>query len=495
MTPQRFQRIEILYHSALEREPGERSAFLAEACQGDDALRREVESLLAQNSSSSLNRPAWEHAAGETETSTREMLAPGAHLGPYKIEELLGAGGMGEVFRATDTRLRRTVAIKILHHGKVADPEHKRRFLQEARAASALNHPNIVALYDIANDNNIDFLVMEYVPGPSLNKVIPPSGLPAPQVIDYAMQIAGALAAAHAAGIVHRDIKPANIIVAAEQRVKVLDFGLAKLEEGTHGPNDSTALTRAGMVMGTLAYMSPEQARGEQVDARTDLFSFGALLYEMATGGRAFPKTLDWTTPPADPLPPELRPIVFKLLETDRDMRCQTAAEIRADLQRLKRDTQSAVTLVPAKRWRLAVPAAVVVLGCSAAAYFYLGRAPKLTEMDTLVLADFSNGTGDPLFDDTLRQGLSVELAQSPYLNLISDQQVNRTLALMGRPKNAALTPDVAQQICERTNSAAVLEGSIAPLGSRYVLGLRAKNCVTGELLDQEQAQAERKEE
>ncbi|MDQ6699101.1 MAG: serine/threonine protein kinase, partial [Acidobacteriota bacterium] len=200
-------------------------------------------------------------------------------LGPYKIEAPIGAGGMGEVFRATDTRLHRTVAIKILPHDKVADPGRKLRFMQEARAASALNHPNIVALYDIASDNGIDYLVLEYVPGKSLDKLIAPTRLPLAEVIDYAAQIAGALAAAHAAGIVHRDIKPANVMVTAEGQVKVLDFGLAKLEERAPSLQDETRtvgpmLTEAGMVMGTIAYMSPEQARAEALDARTDLFSF-----------------------------------------------------------------------------------------------------------------------------------------------------------------------------------------------------------------------------
>ena len=434
-------------------------------------------------------------------------------LGPYKIESPIGAGGMGQVFRATDTRLHRTVAIKILPDDKVADPDRKRRFLQEARAASALNHPNIITLHDIANDAGVDYLVMEYVPGKSLDKLITPKGLPLAEVIGYAMQIASALAAAHAAGIVHRDIKPANAIVTAEGQVKVLDFGLAKLAERAPNPKGETqtmapALTESGMVMGTIAYMSPEQARAEEVDARTDLFSLGAMLYEMVTGRRAFLKPLDWATPPTDALPPELRPIVLKLLEVDRELRYQHASEIRADLQRLKRDTDSAraaasskpgATTGIAKSRKVIIPTAGAVLALFVAGYLYFQPAlhgkPKLTDKDTIVLADFTNTTGDPVFDGTLRQGLAVQLQQSPFLSLISDERIQKALPLMGQRADARLTPQLAREVCERTASAAVLDGSIANLGSQYVLGLRAKSCRTGDVLDEEQVQASKKED
>src|SRR6202521_4547157 len=287
-------------------------------------------------------------------------ILPGRRLGPYEILSAIGAGGMGEVYKARDTRLQRTVAIKILPHDKVADPERKRRFLQEARAASALNHPNIVTLHDIANDQGVDYLVMEYVSGKSLGMLITPRGLPLAEALHYAQQIASALAAAHAAGIVHRDIKPANVIVTPEGQVKILDFGLAKLEERALGPMSETrtlepALTDAGVVMGTVAYMSPEQARAEEVDARTDLFSFGAVLYQMATGRRPFRKALDWTAPPTDALRPELRRIVLKLLEVDRELRYQTAADVAADLKRLQRAVEGTG---PSRRWGMAAAGA-----------------------------------------------------------------------------------------------------------------------------------------
>jgi len=295
-------------------------------------------------------------------------LTPGQKLGPYEILALLGTGGMGQVYSAADTRLHRTVAIKVLPADKVDDGDRRRRFLQEARAASALNHPNIVTLHDIASDNDLDYLVMEFVPGKPLAALIPPEGLPLQTVVDYAVQIAGALAAAHAAGIVHRDIKPANIVVHTGGQAKVLDFGLAKLQE--QPPTSQTrelTMTEAGTVLGTLAYMSPEQARAETVDHRSDLFSFGVVLYEMASGRRPFAKPLDWTTPSLTPVPPALRRIVSKLLQTDPDLRPQGAAEVIADL------TQLQTRNVGGKRlWWLAAGSLVLALSIAAIAPRFL---------------------------------------------------------------------------------------------------------------------------
>ncbi|MGI8424479.1 MAG: protein kinase domain-containing protein [Chloroflexota bacterium] len=295
----------------------------------------------------------------------------GRRLGAYQLDALLGRGGMGEVYRARDTRLGREVAIKVLARDQVADPERKRRFLQEARAVSALNHPNIVTLHDIASDDGVDFLVLEYVLGRPLHDVIPPGGLPLVDVLAYATDIAGALAAAHAAGILHRDIKPANVMVTPDGHVKVLDFGLAKLTEPAPASPDSQtrvvepALTQAGVVMGTVAYMPPEQARGEAVDARTDLFSLGAVLYEMATGTRAFPTAFDWKPPSPAGITSELQRIVFKLLESDVDRRYQTAADVAADLKRLQRATEASHVSRP--RWLAPVAALVIVAALAVA--------------------------------------------------------------------------------------------------------------------------------
>jgi eukaryotic-like serine/threonine-protein kinase len=369
MNSDRWRQVEELYQAA--RDPHKRASVLATA---DPELRSEVEALLAQ----------------EDGGATQTIFGAGAQLGPYKIDAPIGAGGMGEVFRATDTRLHRTVAIKVLPHDKVADPERKRRFLQEARAASALNHPNIVTLYDIASDAGMDYLVMEYVPGKSLDKLITLKGLPLAEAINYAVQIASALAAAHAAGIVHRDIKPANIIVTAESQIKVLDFGLAKLIESEAA---GEALTEAGIVMGTVAYMSPEQARAEEVDARTDLFSFGAVLYELVTGRRAFSKKLDWATPPTDALQPALRPIVRKLLEVDRELRYQTAADVAVDLKRLQRTLEGART---SRRWWLASAAALVALAIAAAAVIYLRPSRPVGRDQWIRLTNFPDSVSQP---------------------------------------------------------------------------------------------------
>jgi serine/threonine protein kinase len=411
---ERSQQIEQLYHAARERNPDERAAFLEQACSGDDALRREVESLLAEDSrvQSFLEAPAAElmqtmsregpgqrlRGAEPPETDA-DVTATGTsmtQLGPYKIDARIGQGGMGEVFRAHDTRLRRTVAIKVLPRDKMADPERRRRFLQEARAASALNHPNIVTLYDIASESGIDYLVMEYVPGQSLEKRIA-GGLPMAEVLGYSTQIASALAAAHSAGIIHRDIKPSNVIVTPESQVKILDFGLAKLEEPAPGLESKMraaeqTLTETGVVLGTLDYMSPEQARAEGVDARTDLFSFGAVLYEMATGRRAFPRALDWTTPPMERLEPELGRIVLKLLQVDRELRYQTAADVAADLKRFQRGAEGRP---PSRRWRVAV-AALVTLAIAVAAVLYLRPHIPASREQWVQLTNFPDSVSQP---------------------------------------------------------------------------------------------------
>jgi Tol biopolymer transport system component len=398
MPPERWQQIDALYNAALVQPPDERRRFLEEACKGDLELQREVESLLKQEGSL-LDKPAWEAAPSLDKKETRPSLTPGDQIGPYRIDALLGAGGMGEVFRATDTRLHRTVAIKVLA-GDMATGPGRARFIQEARAASALNHPNIVTVHDIANSNGIDCLVMEYIPGTPLNRLIPPAGLPLAEAVDYATQITAALSAAHAAGIVHRDIKPANLIV-TEGRVKVLDFGLAKLEDRPIVPTDETAETRTidptltgpGVIMGTLVYMSPEQARGIPVDSRSDLFSFGAVWYEMVTGRRAFLKPLDWTTPPATSLPPDLRRIILKLLEVDRELRYQSAADVLHDLRQVQDRLQGKRT---ARRWWMIAAAAIAGLILTVAATLYL-RPHRPADRDQWVrLTNFPDSVSQP---------------------------------------------------------------------------------------------------
>jgi hypothetical protein len=348
MSPERWQEVEALYHAALEQKPEGRGAFVREASGDDTELLSEVESLLAQASSPGLlNRPAWE-AAGEL-LETRTMLGPGAQLGAYRIEGLLGAGGMGEVYRARDTRLGRDVALKVLRRESAGDSERQRRFEHEARAAAALNHPNIVAVYDVGESDGIRFIVSELVAGESLLALLKRGPLAPARAVEIAAQIAEGLSAAHAAGIVHRDLKPGNIMIVPADlgqpgRVKILDFGLA--EHVIRGPDDATctALTRAGVVVGTVAYMSPEQARGVAVDARSDLWSLGVVLYEMLTGRLPFAGagTVDILAgiierePAVFAGPRELQRIVFKALAKDRERRYASARDLLADLRALR---------------------------------------------------------------------------------------------------------------------------------------------------------------
>jgi eukaryotic-like serine/threonine-protein kinase len=450
----------------------------------------------------------------------------GQTISHYRIVEKLGGGGMGVVYKAEDTRLDRFVALKFLPEGVAQDRQVLERFRREAKAASALNHPNICTIYDIGEENGQAFIVMEYLDGVTLKYRIAGRPLPLEQVLELGIQIADALGAAHAEGIIHRDIKPANIFLTKRGHVKVLDFGLAKLTAVKEGIGVSamptattdTLLTRPGTAVGTITYMSPEQARAEELDARTDLFSFGAVLYEMATGRMAFPGNtvaivhdaiLNRTpVPPArvnPELPPKLEEIITKALEKECKLRYQNASDICTDLQRLKRDRESARSSVATSaaattgpsvrghvghRWKGLLSALLTVVVLAVGGYFYIHRAPVLTVKDTIVLADFANTTGDGVFDGTLRQGLAVQLEQSPFLSLVSEEHIQQTLRLMGRPPDARLTPQIARELCQRTQSAAVLDGAIAQIGTRYSLVLKAINCETGESLASTEAQA-----
>jgi eukaryotic-like serine/threonine-protein kinase len=459
MTPERLRQIEELYHAAREASGDERAALLART---DPELRREVESLLAQHAGGDLpERPTIQSASELAEHSTVAAFTPGTRLGPYRIEGKLGEGGMGEVFRAVDTRLGRAVAIKTTHE------QFSARFEREARAISALNHPNVCALYDVGPN----YLVMELVEGETLAARLKKGPLPPETALLYGSQISAALEEAHGKAIVHRDLKPGNIML-AKSGVKVLDFGLARSGQ------DET-ITATHMIVGTPAYMAPEQREGKPTDARTDIYAFGRVLYEMLTGVRAGPQR---KTIPSR----KLERIVTRCLEEDPERRWQSAAEVQRQL--------AAVTPVT-RRTYVAAGAAALLLLAAAAGYFSLHRAPKLMAKDTMVLADFENRTGDAVFDQTLRQGLEVQLEQSPFLTLVSEQRIRRVLGLMNRPAEARLTPEIAREVCERTGSAAVLEGSIASLGNQYVLSLRARDCRTGDILADEQVQAGRKEE
>jgi eukaryotic-like serine/threonine-protein kinase len=485
----------------------------------------------------------------------------GETVGHYRVQTELGRGGMGVVFRAEDLKLGREVALKFLADSFSGDLTVHDRFLREARAAAALSHPNICTIYEINDSGGRPFIAMELLEGQTLQARLASGPLPQGELLDLAIQITDALAAAHAKGLIHRDIKPGNIFVTADGRAKVVDFGLAKAFERSTAATDQSAVetilddeatvTRSGTTVGTVAYMSPEQARGERVDARSDIFSLGLVLYEMATGRRAFDGATTAVvfdgilnrTPPAPSsvnpgVPPELEQVISCAIEKDRGNRYQSAADLAGDLRRLRRVSDpavaavssqfvpkatgpvspgwgvtpaagvaaaphaSSVRVVPARSarlWRsrtIALAALLVVLTAAAAGTaWWLRRGRPVAEGAPVLVTDFVNRTGDADFDGTLKQALTIKLEESPYVRVMSSQKVQQLLALMARRPDEPVTASVGRDMCQRMGAGALMTGEISRLGSTYVLTLAAESCATGEEIWREQAQAARKEE
>ena len=467
-----------------------------------------------------------------------DAILPGKKISHYRIIQMLGGGGMGVVYKAEDLKLGRPVALKFLPSELASDPAAFERLQREARAASSLDHPNICSIYQLDEHEGQPFIVMQFLEGQTLREWIESaSAKPVEErltnLVELAIQISDGLEAAHRRGIIHRDIKPTNIIITTRGQAKILDFGVAKFMDPMDGgeakdtaahqasgdaPHDGDPhLTRTGASLGTPSYLSPEQIRREKIDARTDLFSFGLVLYEMATGRRAFSgstvttirdavlndapiPTRDWETS----IPTKLDHVLAKALQKDRNLRYQTAADMQSDLQDLKnslgrhedRPTPAPHAKSRARFWAVAGVTIAILAGVAIAALIRSrhARAQRLSDQDTIVLADFANSTGDAVFDDTLKQALNVSLSQSPFLNILPNSKVNQTLKQMTRPPNTPLTHDIVQEVCVRAGSKAYVAGAIGALGTEYVLGLKAVNCQSGDLLAQEQVTAAKKE-
>ena len=546
MTAERWQQIDQLLDAALELPAAERAAFLEKTCSNDSELRRKVEALLRseEEAGSFIEAPAHAFAAemlveqdystqigsSQPDSSQPRISQFGRQIQHYRILSFLGAGGMGEVWLAEDIRLGRKLALKFLHEKFASDIDRIRRFEQEGRVISSLNHPNILTIYEIGHIENTFFIVIEYIEGQTLRQRMKAGRMKLMEAIDVARQVASALNAAHAAGIIHRDIKPENIMLRPDGLVKVLDFGLAKLASGSQSGNPKSEihnpqLTEPGMVMGTASYMSPEQVRGLEADARSDLFCLGVVLYEMLAGTRPFtgatmadvmaailskePEPLpEPVSDSAMEMPLQLESIINRALRKDRDERYQTAKELLNDLDSLKQElgleghlsrrqvqTKGAVFGAIKRHKRIAVASLAALILLAAVLVFFYARKPVLTDKDTLLLADFANTTGDTVFDGALKQALAVHLEQSPYLSIFPEQQARQTLRLMNRRPDEKLTSEVAREICQRNGIKAMLGGTIAPLGSHFVLTLEATNAATGDVIARQLAQADGKEQ
>ena len=568
MNPDQWRKIRELFDAALDRSVDQRAEFLDFACAGDEEVRHRVEAMLAADQQDDLmiDRPAYKavttfHPSTFGQEDSHSF--SGEMIGDYRLINELGRGGMGTVYLAYDTRLGRQAALKLLP-SRFNSPERVRRLEREARAASALNHPHIITIYDFGQENGRDFIASEFVEGRRLRDFVGTSELTLNQIVEVAIQVASALETAHAAGIIHRDIKPENIMLRPDGYAKVLDFGLAKLTETEFGSDDPEASdgrntpvfeTRTGILLGTVNYMSPEQVRGQKLDGRSDLFSLGVVLYELITGHRPFhgetahhtmvaitdsePRPLTYHV---GGLPAHLHAIMARVLAKDRDQRHQTAHALLADLETLQteltpnvpvermkpprpratqivehttplmaqqvsvasdkgtKDTAEVAGLLLARLIRNKLIWIALAILVATGAFLYFGRGfrtdpPAITNKDTILLADFINTTGDADFDGTLKQGLTVQLAQSPYLNIFPEERARDTLKLMERSHDEKITREVGREICQRRGIKVLMVSTIARLGRNYVITLEAVNSQSGDSVAQQQTEAEGKEQ
>ncbi|HEX3143421.1 MAG TPA: protein kinase [Pyrinomonadaceae bacterium] len=566
MDSAKWRKITELFEAALERPADERAAYLETACDGDEEVRRRVEEMLAADARENLfiDRPAY-NAVGtfvpSLLTQADSQSFSGEMIGDYRLVSELGEGGMGAVYLAYDTRLGRNAALKFLP-SRFHSPERVLRLEREARAASALNHPHILTIYDFGQQNGRDFIASEFVEGRTLREHINANDLTLNQILEVAIQVASALGTAHAAGIIHRDIKPENIMLRPDGYAKVLDFGLAKLTEkeleddSDRDPRVTAGFkTRTGILLGTTSYMSPEQVRGQPLDGRSDLFSLGVVLYELISGQRPFrgetvhhtmvaitdsePTPIGHLVPRS---PARFQDIISQVLAKDPDERYQTAGELISDLEELQsalamharadstegdsaqsievsdhttpvmtehssvftattaKKRRRVTSIIPSRKWLWVSVLAAIVAIAIGGIYFYRlrtfgARPPALTEKDTILLTDFVNTTGDPDFDGTLKQGLTVQLEQSPYISIFPEERARDTLQQMERARDEKITREIGREICQRRGIKVLMIGSIASLGRNYVITLEGINSQSGETVAHQQTEVEGKEQ